>query len=300
MKQPRSKLISLAEAAALVADGDRLGIGGFAVYQRPMAFLRELIRQGRRDLTVIGTANGTDVDMLVGAGCIRRVETSYVGLEKRGLARNFRRAVEAGEIEIVDYPEILAFDRFRASQDNLPFWPCTYLGGTDILTYNKDIKAFPCPMTGRTIYAVPPAAARVGVIQAIAADERGNVLVPAHHLVPQTLDILLARSCDILIVAAEQIVSQATVRKHARLNEIPSYRTTAVVEVPWGAHPTSLLGCYRADEAHMDEYVAASETRDGFAAYLARYVGGPSGHDAYLADLGPTRLSALREVDSLS
>jgi glutaconate CoA-transferase subunit A len=300
MKALRSKVVTLSEAAAMVADGDRVGVGGFAVYQRPMAFLRELVRQGRRDLTIVGTANGADVDMLVGAGCVKRVESSYVGLEKRGLALNFRRAVESGEIDMVDYPEILAFDRFRASQENLPFWPCTYLGGTDILTYNKDIKAFACPMTGRTMYAVPPAAPRIGVIQAIAADEQGNVLVPAHHLVPQTLDILLARSCDVLIVTAERIVSRASIRKHARLNEIPSYRTAAVAEVPWGAHPTSLLGFYKSDEAHMDEYVSASASREGFAAYLGRYVRDLRDHAAYLDRIGISRLSSIREVDGLS
>ncbi|MEP7457281.1 CoA-transferase [Phyllobacterium sp. SB3] len=296
MTNLRSKLISLPSAAAMVTDGDRLAIGGFAVYQRPMAFLRELIRQKRKDLTIVGTANGVDVDMLVGAGCVRRIETSYVGLEKRGLALNFRRAVESGAVEIVDYPEILAFDRFRASQENLPFWPCTYLGGTDILTHNKDIKTFTCPITGKTIYAVPPAAPRVGIIQAVAADEQGNVLIPSHHLVPQTLDILLARSCDVLIVAAEQIVSRAMIRKHARVNEIPSYRTAAVVEVPWGAHPTSLLGSYRADDEHMDEYVASSAKPETFSAYLTKYVTNFADHNAYLEQVGVKTLSALREV----
>ncbi|MEX2222785.1 MAG: CoA-transferase [Candidatus Rokuibacteriota bacterium] len=97
-------------------------MGGFAVYQHPMALVRELARRGRRDLTVIGAVNGNDVDLPAGAGCLRRVESSYVG-------PNFRRRVERGELEMVDYPELLSFDRFRASQDRLRFWPCDYLGG---------------------------------------------------------------------------------------------------------------------------------------------------------------------------
>ena len=84
----RSKLASLTEAAALVEDGMRVALGGFAIYQHPMALVRELIRQGRRDLTVVGVANGIEVDMLAGAGCLGRVETSYVGLEKYGLAKD--------------------------------------------------------------------------------------------------------------------------------------------------------------------------------------------------------------------
>lgn len=299
MAQPRSKLTTLEAAAAMIKDGDRIALGGFAVYQNPMAFVRELIRQGRKDLTIVGTCNGYELDMLIGAGCVKRVETSYVGLERRGLARNFRRAVQEGTVEIIDYPEILSFDRFRASQENLPFWTCTYLGGTDILTYNKDIKPFTCPMTGNTIYAVPPADPRVGIIHAVAADEQGNVLVPPRHLVPQTLDILLARSCDTLIVTAEKIVSRDTIKRLSDLNEIPSYRTTVVVEAPYGAHPTPLLGQYRSDDAHMDAYVEASETPEGFAAYLDEYVRGPANHAAYLDRFGVSHMAALREVDAL-
>jgi glutaconate CoA-transferase subunit A len=122
----RSKLVSHADAAARIPDDARVALGGFAVYQHPMALVRELARQGRRNLTAVGTVNGNDVDLLAGAGCLRRVETSYVGLEKYGLALNFRRRVERGELEVVDYPEVLSVDRFRASQDNLPIWGADY------------------------------------------------------------------------------------------------------------------------------------------------------------------------------
>ena len=218
-------------------DGCRLALGGFAVYQHPMALVRELARQGRRDLTVVGSVNGNDVDLLAGAGCLRRVESSYVGLEKYGLAPNFRRRVERGELEMVDYPELLSFDRFRASQDRLTFWPCDYLGGTDILTYNRDIREFGCPLTGRRLHAVPPADPEITVIHAIAADERGNVVVPPRRLLPQSLDLTMARAARTVIVTVEQIVSREYIRQHARWVELPSYCVSHVVEAPWGAHP---------------------------------------------------------------
>jgi glutaconate CoA-transferase subunit A len=294
----RSKLVSLADAAARIADGARLALGGFAVYQHPMALVRELARQGRRDLTVVGTVNGNDVDLLAGAGCLRRVETSYVGLEKYGLALNFRRRVESGELEIVDYPEVLSFDRFRASQDNLSFWPCDYLGGTDILTYNKEIRAFDCPLTGRRLHAVPPAAPDVAVIHAVAADEQGNVVVPPRHLMPQSLDVTLARACDTLIVTVEKVVAREEIRRHAPHVQIPSYRVSCVVEAPWGAHPTPLLGRYLADDAHFREYVEASATTEGFAGYLRKSVTGPRDHFAYLELIGLERLARLQEIDA--
>jgi glutaconate CoA-transferase subunit A len=292
----RSKVLSLAEAGALVRDGCRLAIGGFAVYQHPMAFVRELVRQGRRNLTVVGSVNGNDVDLLAGAGCLRRVESSYVGLEKYGLAPSFRRRVERGELEMVDYPELLSFDRFRASQDRLTFWPCDYLGGTDILTYNKDIREFTCPLTGRRLHAVPPADPEIAVIHAIAADERGNVVVPPRRLLPQSLDLTMARAARSVIVTVERIVSREYIRQHARWVELPSYCVNHVVEAPWGAHPCPVLGRYGIDDAHFREYAAAGASPETFAAYVARYVTGPADHAAYLALIGPAHLASLRET----
>jgi len=295
----KSKRMTLSEAAALVPDGARLAIGGFAVYQKPMAFVRELVRRNSRNLTVIGSANSCDVDMLAAAGSIARVETSYVGLEKHGLARNFRRAAEAGTLKVVDYPEMVSWDRFRANQEGLAFWPIPFLGGNDVVTYNPDIKPFKCPITGRPMHAVPAANAEVTVIHAIAADEQGNVVFPARRLLPQSGDVLFARSCDTVIVTVEKIVSKAFIKRHARLVEVPSYRTAAVVEVPYGSHPTPTLGRYLADDRHLDDYVAASETPEGFAAYLDRYVRGPKDNFAYLDLMGVERLAGLQDLDSL-
>ena len=92
----KSKQVSLADAVGRVGDGARIALGGFSVYQRPMAFVRELIRQNRRDLTVVGVVNGPEVDMLAGSNALKCVESSYVGLEKFGLAPNFRRRVQEG------------------------------------------------------------------------------------------------------------------------------------------------------------------------------------------------------------
>lgn len=299
MPQPTSKLISLEEAAARVPDGARVAFGGFAVYQKPMAFVRELIRQGRRNLTVVGSANSYDVDLLAAAGALSVVETSYVGLEKFGLARNFRRAAEAGTLSVVDYPEMVSWDRFRASQENLPFWPIPFLGGNDVVTYNDAIKPFACPMTGRPMHAVPAADPDVVVIHAIAADERGNVVLPARRLLPQSGDVLMARSCDNVIVTAEKIVPPAFIKRHARLVEIPSYRTKAVIEVPYGAHPTPVLGRYGADEEHYAAYAEAAQDAASFERYLDRFVRGPQDHHAYLELIGTRRLAAIQDLDSL-
>jgi len=281
----------------LVNDGDRIAIGGFGVYQHPMAFIYELIRQKKKALTVVGIVNGNDVDILAGAGSLAGVETSYVGFEKFGLAPNFRRQVEAGELNVVDYPEILSMDRFRASQENFSFWPAYFLGGNDLLKINPAIKPFTCPLTGKKAWAVPPASPDVVVIHATLGDEYGNVLVPTRRLTPQSLDITLARSCDKVIVTVEKIVSTKKISRHPHLVEIPSYRTSAVVEAPWGAHPTPMLGVYGADEDHIRRYLDAAKTPGDFGQYLNDYVYNVRSHTEYLEKIGIDTLLKLRKMD---
>ena len=127
------------EDAVNINKGDTIAIGGFAIYQRPMAFVREIIKQ-KLNLTVIGVTNSIESDILIGANSLKSIETSYVGFEKYGLAPNFRNYAEKGKIKVIDYPELICIDRFRASQENLDFWPAAGLGGTDIVKLNKNIK----------------------------------------------------------------------------------------------------------------------------------------------------------------
>jgi glutaconate CoA-transferase, subunit A len=288
----QSKVVSLSEAAELVPDGARVAFGGLSIYQHPMAFVREVARLERRDLTVVGTLNGPDVDLLAGAGCLARVETSYVGLEQFGLARNFRRLVEAGEVEVVDYSEVLAFDRFRASQDGLSFVAASYLEGTDVLARNPEARELVCPLTGRRYHAFPPADPDVVVLHAAVADEYGNALMPRRRTLEHGLDIILSRACETLILTVERVVSNAFVRSHPELNEVPSFRTTCVVESPFGAHPCSMPGYYDVDDLHFAEYVEAATSQKSFDRYLDRYVRGVDDHIGYLEQIGLRRLLA--------
>lgn len=296
--QRSGKVASLEQAAALVKDGCRLALGGFSIYQRPMAFVRELIRQQRRDLTIVGVTNSIDTDMLIGAGAVRRVETSYVGHEKYGLAKNFRRACEQGGMDVVEYPELLCWDRFRASQENLSFWPAAGLGGTDIVRLNADIKPFDCPISERSMHALPAAAPDVVVLHALAADIYGNVIVPPYRNLPQSLDLTLARCCDTVIVTVERIVTENFLKRHAQLVEIPAVRVGALCVAPFGAHPTSMLGRYQDDETHWRRYIEASESASSFAVYLNEFVHRARDNDAYLDKIGGAHLASLIQVDT--
>ncbi|WP_413729010.1 CoA transferase subunit A [Sodalis sp. RH22] len=290
-----TKLTTLETAVHTVRDGQRIALGGFAIYQRPMALTRELVRQQRRNLTIVGIVNAIEADWLIGAGAVARIETSYVGLEKFGLAKNFRRAVEAGRLEVVDYPELLAWDRFRASQEGLPFWPCTFLGGSGVAQYNADIVPFTCPVTAAQLWAVPPARPDVVLVHAPIGDEYGNVAFHRRKMLPQSVDITLTRACDTVIVSVEKIVTPRELQKQPHLVEIPAFRTTHIVEAPFGAHPTSLPGIYDCDDATFAEYVAASATPGQFAAWQDETRAlTPMG---WLERIGLTRLLALRNTE---
>jgi glutaconate CoA-transferase subunit A len=284
----------MADAAALVPDGARVAFGGLSIYQHPMAFAHELVRQRRRRIVTVGVLNGPELDLLAGAGCVATVETSYVGLERFGLARNFRRAVETGDIRVEDYSEMSAFDRFRASEDGLTFAVSMAIAGTDVAARNPRAVPFSCPITGTRYTAIPAADPDVAVVHAVAADEYGNVLCPTRRLLPQSFDDIVARSSDTVVVTAERIVANSEVRRNPHLTVIPGFRVAAVVEAPYGAHPCHSLDAHSLDLEHFEEYVEASKDASGFDGYLARYVTGTHDHAEYLAAVGHERLLRLR------
>jgi glutaconate CoA-transferase subunit A len=292
----KPKVLSLSDAVSQIANGAHIAIGGAALHMHPMAFIRELVRQGKRDLTVLGEIQGLEVDLLAGAGALRRVESAGVGLERFGLARNFRRAVERGELVMADYSDTMAMDRILAKGENLTFWPVSFIGGTDIPKYLEELVEFDCPITGRKLYAMPPARVDVAVIHMPYADERGNVLITERRLMPQSQDLVYARAADRIYVTVEHIVDHDFIRRNAHLNHLPAFQIQGVIEAPWGAHPGSMPDFYDYDEGHMEEYAEASKTPQTFEAYLNRYVHGAADEAAYLELVGIRNLLSARKI----
>ncbi len=295
MPERKIKLCSLREAVDSIPDGARIGFGGFAVYQKPMAVVHEIIRARKRGLTLVGSVNSIEADMLIGAGCVSAIETSYVGLEKFGLAMNYRRQVQAGKLKVVHYPEMLAWDRFRADREGLEFWPVSCLGGSDIVNKNPDIKAFDNPMTGKTMYAVPSAHIDVAVIHAYAADVYGNVQLQPRHLLPQSMDVAISRSCRHIIVTVEKLISTEEIKKAPHLTAIPAFRTTHLAEVPSGSHPTPVLLVNRTDEDFFRKYVEMSATEESFQQFLDTYIYGTEDFGQYLNLVGRDHILSLQE-----
>lgn len=286
VKALREKLTTLEEAVKLVKDDSSIAFSGIHIRRHPMAFVRQLVKSGVKNLTVLGWNNGMETDMLIGAGLVKRVESSYVGLAMFGLAPNFRRAVERGEVEMVEYTESASVDRFRAGWYRLTFFPTKNLFGSDIPKYNKNIREVVCPFTGKRYHALPAAVPDVTILHAHAADKYGNILYDQRRLMENEADTILARAAERVIVTVEETVSHDAVLSHPYLNLLPRYFVDAVVEVPFGAHPTSCDYRYELDADHLRLYAEAARTPETFRRYLDRYVYGPKDHFDYLEAVG--------------
>jgi glutaconate CoA-transferase subunit A len=280
---------NLADAIALVRDGDTVALGGALSYREPMALVRELVRQGRHDLRLVGSAHGIDVDLLVGAGSVRAVEESYVGFEQDlGLAPAYRRAAESGSITIRETCCYTLLQQLRAAEYGLPFMPVRGVAGTGILGLHPEYGEIECPFTGQRLVAVPALAPDVALVHALSADRRGNV----HLRRPFVLDERFAHASRKLIVTVERVAPADEVAAAGIV--LPSFLVDAVVEAPLGAHPTSCYPGYAYDRAHLREWVQAAGSDDGVADYLARYVTA-GGEAEYLDAVGAERLAGLRE-----
>lgn len=290
MTKGKDKVATPAEAVALIRDGDMVAIGGHTARRHPMALVHEIVRQGRRNLHVVGWNNGIDMDMLVGAGCVATVETSYLGIGSFGLALNFRRAAESGAIKVIDHSETTAMDRFRATSIGLPFLSTKTGLGTDLPSINPHLREFADPFTGERWLAVEAVRPDVAIIHAHSADAEGNVQLDPERWHDTSVDMMIARSARTVIVSVEQIVSREAVKSRAIDTILPRCDVTCVVEAPHGAHPCCCDARYDYDLEHLGRYHEASRTADGFAAYLAEYVTGTADHWAYLDRIGARAL----------
>ena len=294
--EPDIKLRNLPEAAALIRSGSRIHLGGMAVHNHPMAFVREMLRQGTRELTVVSHVSANDVDMLIGAGRVKRLEFSYVGLEEFGTAPCFRRAVQSRQLELSEYSEPVAFERFACSARGMPFFTTREMVGTDLPKVNPDILEISDPFGSGTYHAVAAAEPDWVVIHAPMADKYGNVLFFPHRQLPEDLDLTASRTTKHLIVTVEQVVPHDRIRQLPYLNLIPRFRTTAIVEAPYGAHPCSCLHVYDQDREHLEHYATAGRDPALFEQYLQDYVYGVKDHGDYLDRIGAARLSHLRQI----
>jgi glutaconate CoA-transferase subunit A len=282
------KLVPLAGAAGLVADGAMVALGGGLSARLPMALVRELVRQGRSGLHLVGSAHGIDVDLLVAAGAVAVCEESYVGFEQDlGLAPAYRRAAEQGLIEARETCCATVLAQLRASEMGLPFLPVRGVRGSDIGRLHPEYAEVTCPFTGEVLVAVPALRPDVALLHAPVGDRAGNL----HLEQPYVLDERFAGAAAAVVATVDRLASTAEVA--AAGVTIPGHLVAAVAEVPFGAHPTSCYPGYPYDREHLAGYVAAATAGgERLAEWLAAWVTGVD-EDGYRAALGAGRLDAL-------
>ena len=254
-----SKVVSLAEAAALVQSGQTLALGGMTLYRRPVAFVLELLRRQPRvqALTLLAFTASYESDLLIGAGVIKRIRTCYCGLEAFGLAPMFTRAANLGELEIQEESEASLAFGLRAALAGVGFMPGRGWVGTDLLRLRPDVRTVRDPYSGEELAAFPAIHPDVAVVHALQADSAGNAVVGGNPGV----DLELAAAARLVIVTAEEIVGRL-----GRADIVAPF-VSAVAAASRGALPTSCHPLYPVAGGEILRYIEACAA-EGFEAYL--------------------------------
>ncbi len=289
--QRKSKEISLEEAGRIIAGKKRISLAGSQTVNTPMALLREAIRAGAKDLTVIPPVSaGMGPDLLIAAGCVDTFLVCYMGFELLGFAPAFRKAAEGKTINIVEADEAYIMLGTRAAAGGMPFIPLERVyEGTDLPKLNPNLKQVKDPFTGETVYAIPPLRADICLLHAQECDEYGNAQILGGN--KQEPD--KAQAADFVIVSTEKIVSVDRTRENPQRVTLPGYMVDAVVHVPFGAHPTVSPQCYQNDADHMKRYVDLV-SKGKAEEYLNEFVRGPKDHADYIERVGLNNIFKLQ------
>ena len=265
-----TEFLSLRDAVErYVHDGDTVAMEGFT-HLIPFAAGHEIIRQSRRDLTLIRMTPDLIYDQLIGAGCARKLVFSWGGNPGVGSLHRFRDAVENGwpaPLELEEHSHAALANGFAAGASGLPCAILRGYVGSDLARVNENVRFVECPFSGERLAAVPALRPDVTIIHAQRADRQGNVLVEGIVGVQKEAVLAAAKA----IVTVEEIVE--------RLNPpspnsvvMPSWTVSAVAVAPGGARPSYAHGYYRRDNAFYKAWDPISRDRDGFLAWMKEHI----------------------------
>jgi glutaconate CoA-transferase, subunit A len=286
-----AQIVSLAEAlAATVHDGDIVAMEGFT-HLIPHAAGHEVIRQGRRDLTLVRMTPDIIYDQMIGAGCARKLIFSWAGNPGVGSLHRFRDAVEhawPGPLELEEHSHAGMANRYQAGASGLPFATLRGYRGTSLAAQTTGVAEIICPFTGEVLTAVSALRPDVAVIHAQLADRHGNVQYWGITGVQKEAVLASARS----VVTVEEVVDTLPPRHGAVV--LPAWSVSYVAAVPGGAHPSYALGYSVRDNDFYVAWDPISRDRERFTAWLDENVLGvmPPTTDRVPVPSTPQRLSA--------
>lgn len=280
-----SKVTTMKKAVSEnVADGNLLYIGGY-ICRTPYTAIHEIIRQGKKELTLVRSNASDDFDMLIGAGLVKRFISTFLSLGYFGLGRCYRRSIEKGiphKIEIEEYTNLSLPMMLMAGSMGMPFVPVRDMAGSDLLNVKSFMgddkyKIIESPFDGSRVVVVPALKPDVAIIHVQQADENGNAQMWGIGGDCQ----VGANAAGKVIISCERIVSRETIGKDPSRTIVPEFKVAAVVEEPFGSHPGYTPGFYDTDFAFCNLYKKASDTEEGFKQFLDEWVFGVKNRTEY-------------------
>ena len=288
-----SKLSSMAEAIAqYVPNGSAVAIGLALEPLIPFAAGHEIIRQRRRNLTLIGPISDLLFDQLIGAGCVEKVKAAWVGNVSEGLGHCYRRAIEQSiprALVTEEHSNYTIGLALLAASLGVPYIPTCSLLGSDISRQNPTFQLQQSPLDGTPLLLVPAVHPDVAIIHVQRSDEEGNAHLWGSVGISEEA-MLAARD---VIVVAEEIVAREVILSDPNRVLGPSFKVRAVVHESWGAHPSAVSGYYNRDHQYYHEYHTRTRTADGFQNWLDEWVLNTPDRAAYVAKLGQERIDSL-------
>ncbi|WP_122088662.1 CoA transferase subunit A [Halalkalicoccus subterraneus] len=287
---------TLEEAVSRIKPGSSVAIGLALEHAIPFAAGHELLRQGTDDLTLIGPISDLLFDQLIGGDTVSRIRAAWVGNVSAGTGYRFREAIEEGEIEIEDHSNFSIALALQAGALGVPYLPTRSLLGSDIFERSDLFQKEIDPFSEEELALVPSIEPDWTIVHAQRASPDGNV-----HLWGNTgiLDPAVGAAENIL-VTAEEIVDPEVITADPSRVAITSEQVTAVVECPFGAHPSPLAGHYNRDNNYYLTYHQQTKTQDAFDKWAAEWVYGVSDRAEYInrvdADLSITEPTVATEV----
>ena len=277
-----TKICTLNEAVSrFVHDGDSIYLAGFT-HLIPFAAGHEIIRQGRKNLTLARATPDLIYEQMIAADCARKVIFSYMGNPGVGSLRAVRAALEAGSLEWEEYSHFGMISRLQAGATGLPFMPMKQTAAVDLERSNPNIRRVVDPYSGQEVIVVPPLNPDVAVIHVQRADARGN----AHLWGILGEQKEAAFAAKHVILTAEEIVDEAVIRSDPNRTLIPEFIVDAVCHVPYAAHPSYTQGYYDRDNSFYLDWDKISETPESLRAYLDEWVYGVKDRAEYWEKLG--------------
>lgn len=255
----------------------------------PFAAGHEIIRQRKRNMTLIGPISDMLFDQVIGAACVKKIRAAWVGNVITGSSYNFRRAIESGQLLIEDHSNLTIAMALKAGAMGVPFMPARTALGSDLHQTNPGLKFMTCPYSGDRLTAVAAIVPDVAIVHVQRSDEFGN----AHSWgnLGVTRDACLASRR--IILTTEEIVSPDIISRDPNRVLTPGFQVSAVVHCPWGGHPSPVPGHYNRDHQAFIDYRNQSKTPGDYIAWQNQWVNCVHSSQDYQKLLGPERMEKL-------